>query len=136
MAEACPRCGRTFPAHVAVRALCAARWRGASFDGEQARANVGLAVADALGVNLREPGAVERFTQDVVVRAHRSRTDLNPSAPFEPRAEPEWWEFHVGFVTAVRAEDAERAARAAQQAVDRSRNFSRAEPVAATTWYC
>ncbi len=126
--ETCPLCRRVFADHVALRALCTARWRGASFDAAQARANVGLAVMDALGLDPRDRAAVARFTREVAVESHRTARDPNPPAAFDPTGEPEWWEFHVGFVTPVAADVRERAAAGALMALARSRGFASAAP--------
>lgn len=123
----CATCGRAFAHHFVVRARSAARWRGPSFDAAQAKANAGLAVADALGIRPTTPEGAERFARVAFVEAFReSGRDTNPAEPFDPREAGEWWEFHVGLSAEASEESARAAESAAVAAVARTRNFSHA----------
>lgn len=124
--EPCPLCREPFAAHVALRAFCSARWRGASFDAQAAKGAIGIATMDALGWSAREPGALDRFQSRVRVEAYRATPPegLNPEDKFDP-SEGEWWELHVGFRDAPPDGVVEKAAALAAEALARARNYSR-----------
>ena len=129
--QKCDRCGGAFQAHIVLAALANARWRGPSFEAAQAMGDIALAVMEAMGLDLRAPGAAEGFQREVMVKPHRLRdAPFNPREKFDPVADPEPWEFHVGWLGAPPpAAVVERAKERALAALGRPKGFREARLV-------
>lgn len=112
----------SFERHVAIRARCAKRWRGANFDAAAAQGNVGAAVAEALGV-ARPSKDLEGFLSRAFVKAFDEPLDRNPALEFDA-SRGESWEFHVGLRQPVDDATFARVEKAAREAVASSRGFS------------
>lgn len=126
----CPKCS-PFAEHFVLRGHCKVRWRGKSFDGDQALGNVGLALMQALGYPAS--GFLE-FSKRVKVTPFREATPpaqttggLTQVAP--QTGEGEWWEFHVAVKDEVEPALVARMKEAGRRALDRSRNFELAAVV-------
>lgn len=126
----CAKC-EPYADHFVVRGTCTVRWRGKSFDGDQALGNLGLALMQTLGY---PPSGFLEFSKRVKVTPFRE-------APAEPATtgglvsvapqdgEGETWEFHVAVRDSIEPISRARLRESARRALDRSRNFKAAEIV-------
>lgn len=111
-----------FPHHLAVKAWCTKRWRGANFDQANAEGAVGAAVAGVLGLPVRSTQDLQRFYEKALVRSYGQALDPNPAETFDP-AEGEAFEFHVGIREPLPPERVAELERAVREAVAKSRHF-------------
>ncbi len=107
-----------------VAARCDVHWRGKSFDSEEVEGALGLELMTALGLDARDPGAMDEFLAEVEVESFRE--DPMGTQPWRGEKdveEGEDWEFHVGFHRTLTPGEREDAAEATLDAVGSHRSF-------------
>ncbi len=119
----CRSCLADFPHHFIIEGSASSRWRGKSFDAEEAEGLLGLALSRELGVSIKDPAGFERFALAFSIRTLRESVEENPATPI-PAGEGERWWFHIGVRDAAGPrETAARFEEPARAAVAKARNF-------------
>ncbi len=121
----CRSCLADFPDHFVVEARARSRWRGKSFDAEEAQSELGLALAGIMGVSISDVKGFERFARAFTIKTVREAVDLNPDTPIAEGEGEKWW-FHVGIRERFPDDVLARMRTQASTAVAASRNFAEA----------